>query len=133
MTRSVADAAAILTVIAGRDPSDNITLTQPETVEDYTKALVHDGLKGVRLGVPRLFGSRDPNIMTAFNESLQVIRELGATIIDPAEFPAGEELLVSDNDTVVLETDFKVSRQRPAVTVCLIVSLALCRLKSRSI
>lgn len=80
MCRSVTDAATILTVIAGRDPRDNFTLAQPETVPDYTKALKKDGLKGVRLGVPRLFTGSDPNILAAFNASLDVLRELGATI-----------------------------------------------------
>ncbi|VDB86848.1 unnamed protein product [Peniophora sp. CBMAI 1063] len=108
MARSVADAAAILTVIAGRDPLDNFTLAQPAHVPDFTKALVPNGLRGVRLGVPRLFGSNDQNIMAAFNASIRIIRALGATVIDPAEFPDAEELLASNNETIVLDTDFKV-------------------------
>jgi Asp-tRNA(Asn)/Glu-tRNA(Gln) amidotransferase A subunit family amidase len=53
MTRSIADAAAVLTVIAGRDPLDNYTLAQPARVPDYTKALSTGALKGKRIGVPR--------------------------------------------------------------------------------
>ncbi|KAI0062507.1 amidase signature enzyme [Artomyces pyxidatus] len=108
MARSVADAATVLTIIAGRDPLDNFTLAQPREVPDFTKALVPNGLKGVRLGVPRLFQSSDPNIMAAFNASIEIIRGLGATVIDPAEFPDAEELLASNNETLVLNTDFKV-------------------------
>ena len=108
MARSVADAAAILSVIAGRDPLDNFTLAQPAQVPDFTKALVPNGLRGIRLGVPRLFGSDDPNIMAAFNASIRIIRALGATVIDPAEFPDAEEMLASNNETIVLDTDFKV-------------------------
>ena len=37
--RSVADAAAILSVIAGPDPLDNFTLVQPFPVPDFSKAL----------------------------------------------------------------------------------------------
>lgn len=80
MCRSVADAAAILSVIAGRDPRDNFTLAQPEKVPDYTKALNPNALKGARLGIPRLFQSSDPNIMAAFNASVEIIKGLGATI-----------------------------------------------------
>lgn len=80
MTRSVADATAILTVIAGRDPLDNFTLAQPETVPDFTQALNASALNGARLGIPRLFQSNDPNIMAAFNASVEIIRGLGATI-----------------------------------------------------
>lgn len=80
MTRSVADAAAILTIIAGKDPLDNFTLAQPERVPDFSKALDVDALKGARLGIPRLFQGTDPNILAAFNASVDIIKELGATI-----------------------------------------------------
>ncbi|KAH9033356.1 amidase signature enzyme [Lactarius pseudohatsudake] len=108
MARSVADAAVILTAIAGRDPLDNFTLAAPARVPDFTKALKKDALHGVRLGVPRLFLSGDPNIDGAFNASLLTLTELGATIVDPAEFPDANELLASMNESIVLSADFKV-------------------------
>ncbi|KAI0260061.1 amidase signature enzyme [Gloeopeniophorella convolvens] len=111
MARSVADAATILTVIAGRDLLDNFTLAAPAHVPDFTKALNANALKGVRLGVPRLFLSGDPNIDGAFNASLLTLKKLGATIIDPAEFPDVEEMLASNNETLVLDADFKVDVQ----------------------
>ncbi|ETW77517.1 hypothetical protein HETIRDRAFT_10776, partial [Heterobasidion irregulare TC 32-1] len=111
IARSVADAVAILGVIAGRDALDNFTLAQPARVPDYTAALRRDALRGVRLGVPRLFMPDDQNIVAAFNASLDVIRALGATVVDPAEFPDAEELLASNNETLVLDTDFKVDVQ----------------------
>ena len=109
MARSVADAAAILTAIAGRDPLDNYTLTAPARVPDFSKALRKDALQGVRLGVPRLFLSDDPNIDHAFNSSLITLTELGATIVDPADFPDANELLASTNEYIVLSADFKVA------------------------
>ena len=51
MTRSVTDAAIVLSVIAGKDPKDNFTLAQPDTVPDYTKALNTSALQGARIGV----------------------------------------------------------------------------------
>lgn len=108
MCRSVADAATILSVIAGPDPLDNFTLAQPEPVPDFSKALNPNALKGVRLGVPRLFQPQDVNIIAAFNASLEIIKGLGATIVDPADFPDAEELLASNNETTVLNVDFKV-------------------------
>ncbi|KAI0672174.1 amidase signature enzyme [Trametes maxima] len=112
MARSVADAAAVLSAIAGRDPRDNFTLAQPPVVPDYTKALRADGLKGVRLGVPRKFFSRtNANIVAAFNASLDIIRGLGATIVDPADFPDFAELEASRNESIVTQTDFKGSSQ----------------------
>ena len=110
MTRSVADAAIILHAIAGKDRRDNFTLAQPAVVPDYTKALKKDALRGVRLGVPRrLFTRTNSVIVAAFNASLDTIRGLGATIVDPADFPDFDELEASNNETIVLDTDFKVT------------------------
>lgn len=80
MARSVADAAAILSVIAGKDPLDNATLVQPEPVPDFSLALNLKALRGVRLGVPRALQGSDPNVLAAFNASLDILRGLGATI-----------------------------------------------------
>lgn len=109
MARSVTDAAIILSVIAGRDPLDNYTFAQPFPVPDYRKALNPHALHGVRLGVPRKFQGTDDNIIAAFNASLDIIKKLGAVIVDPADFPDADELLASNNETIVLSTDFKVS------------------------
>lgn len=103
------DAATVLSIIAGPDPLDNATLVQPLPVPDFTKALTPNALRGARLGVPRAFQSNDPNIMAAFNASIDIIRGLGAVVVDPAEFPDAQELLASDNETTVLNVDFKVS------------------------
>ncbi|KIP10749.1 hypothetical protein PHLGIDRAFT_65032 [Phlebiopsis gigantea 11061_1 CR5-6] len=112
MARSVADAATILAIIAGRDPLDNFTLAQPPVVPDFTKALNPDALKGVRIGVARQFASRNSAVQAAFNASVDIIRGLGATIVDPAEFPDFDELQASNNETIVLDTDFKVDVNR---------------------
>jgi len=108
MARSVTDAATILFVIAGQDPLDNFTLIQPQPVPDYRDALNSHALRGVRLGVPRKFQGTDENIIAAFNASIEVIRNLGAVVVDPAEFPDADELFASNNETIVLSTDFKV-------------------------
>lgn len=102
------DAALILNVIAGQDPLDNFTAAAPETVPDYTQALIKNGLQGIRLGIPRLFQGSDINIIAAFNESLAVFKMLGATIVDGTELPSAQAMLNSNNETVVLDTDFKV-------------------------
>ena len=118
MTRSVADAAIILSTIAGRDPRDNFTLAQPPVVPDYTKALRADGLQGKRLGVPRKFlDGLDPVVVGAFNASLKTMQGLGATIIDPADFPDFDEFVASNNETVVLNVDFKVSVSRGQMAI----------------
>lgn len=108
------DAAIVLSIIAGKDPNDNFTLSQPDTVPDFTKALSKNALRGKRIGVPRhvflnnnITGD-DPSVNVAFENALQVIRSLGATVVDPANIPSAEEIVRSGNETVVLDTEFKV-------------------------
>ncbi len=109
MARSVTDAAIILSAMAGRDPRDNATLAQPPVVPDYTAALDTNGLSGKRLGVPRkFFSGLDSVVVAAFNASLETMKGLGATIVDPADFPDFDELAASNNESIVLSTDFKV-------------------------
>ena len=115
MTRSVADSAIVLSIIAGKDPNDNFTLAQPSPVPDYTKALNKNALRGARIGVPRrvflndTITGNDPFVNQVFEQAIKTIRSLGATIVDPADLPSADEMVKSDNETIVLNTDFKVS------------------------
>ena len=52
MTRTVADAAALLNIVVGEDPEDPSTWCR-DIPEDYTAYLDKDGLKGLRLGINR--------------------------------------------------------------------------------
>lgn len=109
MCRSVADAALLLTIISGPDTLDDITLSQPSPLPDYMKALNPDALRGARLGVPRLLQGSDTNVIEAFNASIAVIKQLGAIVVDPAEFQVAQELRASeDAEMLVLHTEFKV-------------------------
>jgi amidase len=115
MTRSISDAAIVLSVIAGKDPNDNYTLAQPNVVLDYTKALRKDALKGKRIGVPRHVyldsSGLEPAVLVEFEKALDVLRDLGATVVDPADMPSAEELILSDAgyEDLVLKIDFKAS------------------------
>ncbi|KAE9406619.1 amidase signature enzyme [Gymnopus androsaceus JB14] len=106
LTRSVTDAAII--------PTTTFTLAQPSPVPDYTQALDKNALVGKRIGVPRsVFLNEtdtglDPSVLAAFEEALDTIRGLGATVVDPADLPSAQEILVSNNETVVLDVDFKI-------------------------
>ena len=111
MCRSVADCALVLAAIAGRDPRDNYTLSQPEEVPDYARALRRDGLRGARLGVPRrVLGEVDVNVLAAFDAAVEQVRALGATVVDPADFAEGWDYdEVWAREEVVLCGDFKVN------------------------
>jgi amidase len=110
------DAAIVLSIISGIDPNDNFTLAQPPVVPDFTKALNKHALKGKRIGIPRRvffnesITKNDPSVNVAFEHALQVIKSLGATVVDPADLPSADEImdLLTDSEDIVLETDFKV-------------------------
>ncbi|KAH7098078.1 amidase signature enzyme [Auriculariales sp. MPI-PUGE-AT-0066] len=98
LARSLRDATIVLSVIAGRDAADNYTLAQPEKVPDYLAALDRYALQGVRLGVPRKFLMNatltewHPSVEIAFQAALRKFEQLGATIIDPADFENAQEI-----------------------------------------
>jgi amidase len=103
MARCVADAAALLNVLAGADRDDPITAKQPGV--DYTKSLDPAGLKGARIGVARNhFGFHD-RVDAVFAEAIAAMKSAGAEIIDPAELPKQGE--VSGPELTVLLYEFK--------------------------
>ncbi|KAH9931195.1 amidase signature enzyme [Amylocystis lapponica] len=114
ITRSISDAAIVLSIIAGTDPNDNFTYAQPSPVPDYSQALNINALQGKRIGVPRAaflndsISGNDPYVGTVFEEALDTLRSLGATVVDPADLPSAYAIVRSNNETIVLDTDFKI-------------------------
>jgi amidase len=91
MTRSAADAAAILGVIAGADRNDPTTYKAP--VPDYLEA-IGDGVRGLRIGVDKGYATDgvDKQVVEALTEAEQVFRGLGATIRE-VQFPFYQKLV----------------------------------------
>ncbi len=89
VTRTVADTAAALQVIAGFDPDDPATAAGREHVAaSYAASLRADGLKGARLGVLHQAydnATLDGEVNEVFRGALGELRNLGAEVIDPAE------------------------------------------------
>jgi amidase len=107
MTRTVADAAILLGVLesAKPDPNDEATKTcTPPPGRDYTKFLNKDALKGVRIGIPRASyyeplpgapeggrgrrGGLNPAQAKSMADAIEVLKQQGATIVDPANIPS---------------------------------------------
>jgi amidase len=91
MTRSAADAAAVLGVIAGADRNDPTTYRAP--VPDYLEAIA-DGVRGLRIGVDRGYATDgvDNQVVDALTEAERVFRGLGATIRE-VRFPPYQKLV----------------------------------------
>lgn len=86
MAKSVRDAAIVLSLIAGHDPADPVTAAaQGIDHGDYTRYLDADGLSGARIGVLRQLVNRpgaDERVVGRFDQALDDMRGLGATVID---------------------------------------------------
>lgn len=88
MARSVADAAALLSAIAGADPRDAATAEAGAYAVDFTRFLDRDGLRGARIGVVRAnFGGRNDLVGKLAEDALEVMRAQGAVLFDPVEVP----------------------------------------------
>ncbi|MBA2277094.1 MAG: amidase [Chloroflexia bacterium] len=108
--RTVADAAAALGAMVGVDPRDPMTAeSEGQGQTDYTQFLDPNGLRGMRIGVPRT-GSfwGYSNAADAIGEAaIRTMREAGAEIIDPADLPSAEEMGESSAEFDVLLWEFK--------------------------
>ena len=81
LSRTAADAALVLSVIAGADAADATTAREP--VPDFSASLTGD-IRGVRVGVPRAFMAEgvDPGVSQAFDEALKALKGAGASIVE---------------------------------------------------
>ncbi len=120
MTRTVEDAAYLLSAIAGFDPEDpafgEIGWSAPSAsyatspvhapgAVDYTRYLDADGLRGARLGVARnVFSTADAGALV--EAAFPTLEAAGATIVDPANIPSNGALAPGASEYEVLITEF---------------------------
>jgi amidase len=82
IVKSVADAAALLTVITGTDPLDSFTAGNPLVGHDFTRDLNPNALQGARIGV---VASQVPaagtDNLTLWNAATAVLTQLGAVLV----------------------------------------------------
>lgn len=117
LARSVADAAAVLTVIAGYDPDDPATARlKDEPPPDFRQALKSDNLRGARIGVLRQYAGFNEAVDALLDRAIALLRAQGATVIDPVEIPTKAAIDADfrkgkfDSDSeIVQETEFKAA------------------------
>jgi amidase len=113
IARTVRDAAAVLQVIAGRDPLDPATESAP-AVPDYLAA-IEAGVQGVRIGVARttLWGA-DTRTDALTESALTALSKAGGQIVDDANMPAAADIAISwaSGELDVLLPEFKVELNR---------------------
>jgi amidase len=87
MTRSVADAAAVLTAIAGVDPQDPATAAAEGHIARDYRAFLDGGLKGMRIGVARKrVTGYSPHTDGLYEQAIADLKRLGAEVVDNTDF-----------------------------------------------
>ncbi|MBM3837388.1 MAG: amidase [Verrucomicrobia bacterium] len=82
MTRTVRDAAIVLSALTGVDPRDAATeSSQGKAARDYTQFLDPNGLRGARLGVARRYFQSSIS-EKVLNAALEELKRLGAVLVD---------------------------------------------------
>ena len=107
--RTVADVAAVLGAIVGPDPRDAATAeSNGRTWTDYTRFLDPDGLVGARIGIARAcyFGYSE-HADAVVTRVIELMRDAGATIVDPADVPTAKAMADSPTVRDVLLYEFK--------------------------
>jgi len=85
MARTVADAAALLSVLAGSDPDDPATVEADARRTDYVTALDGATLRGARLGLsPSLRDTLDPPQRAVYDAALATLTGAGAVLVETA-------------------------------------------------
>ena len=102
MCRTVADAATLLTVMAGSDPNDPITSAAMSQEKDYTQFLQKDGLRGTKIGVARQYWGRNDKVDKLVEPYLQVLKDGGPSLVD-VEVPHLKDFGDAEYDVLLYE------------------------------
>jgi amidase len=104
MARTVADAAALLTVIAGMDALDPATTrSKGKASGDCTAFLDANALKGARLGVVRTMFGYNEHVVRIMGEALAAMKSLGAEVIDPVRIESHGKVDESEFEVLLYE------------------------------
>lgn len=88
MARTVRDAAILLGALAGIDAEDKVTSnSRGKSSADYTQYLDTKGLQEARIGVVRKLFGFHTGVDAIINEALNVLKQQGATLVDPVDIP----------------------------------------------
>ncbi|MEJ7861190.1 MAG: amidase [Pyrinomonadaceae bacterium] len=110
MTRTVSDAAILLSALTAVDRTDSATAQNNKKAEkDYTRFLQKDGLRGARIGVARQFWGKNSDVDKITDAALDAIKQAGATLVD-VKFPTLDKF--GDAEFEVLLYEFKADLEK---------------------
>ena len=106
MCRTVRDAAIVLSALTGVDPEDAATAASAgKTQADYPQFCDPNGLKGARIGVARKYFGFNEAVDALMEQSLDVMKQQGATLVDPADIETFGKF--DDSELTVLMYELK--------------------------
>jgi amidase len=106
MTRTVRDAAILLSAMTGVDPDDERTNeSSGKAQKDYTQFLDSNGLQGKKIGVEKSFLEGNAGVVGLYKEAIEVLKNKGATIIEVELLHQYQEM--DETEFFVLKHEFK--------------------------
>jgi len=109
--RTVADAAALLSVVAAVDADDAATrVASRKAYPDYTRFLDKGGLRGARIGVVRKLFFMHDKLDPVMKAALDAMKSEGAILVDPVAVDTLGKFDASEN--IVLQYEFKADMHR---------------------
>jgi amidase len=119
MAACVADAAALLSVMAAADPEDPVSADENDLAERarggtsgpaYTGALDPGALDGARLGIWRAASAMaSPATNAVLDAAAARLRSLGAVVTDPAELPGAEMIHEPEFEALLFEFKYGIN------------------------
>lgn len=117
MARTVADAAALLSALAGVDPSDAATHDAASHIErDYTKFLDAKALRGARIGVVRKYAGYSDKVDHLLDQAIAAMKSAGAEILDPVEILTLGKFDDAENEVLLYEFKADLNAYLAALT-----------------
>lgn len=112
MAPTVADAAALLSVLAGEDPQDP-AVDYAERIfagSSYTDFLDPGALEGARIGVWReVSAGAGAGTMAIIDAAVEQFRKLGAQIVDPVELPDVDKITRPEFEALYCEFKYGIN------------------------
>jgi amidase len=107
MGRTVADVAALLTVMAGSDPADRATHDADIHRFDYLAAIAHASLNSKRIGIAHTDVTPATDEDRLFDHAVAAMKKAGAVIV-PVKFTPPDPKSAGDAELLELETELKL-------------------------
>jgi amidase len=109
MTRSVRDAALMLSAMAGTDKLDPATNDADRYSVDFTDNL-DNSIEGKRIGVFKAVQSEHPEIIAAFEKAAKQLEALGAELVVIEEFDTPDEFWTNALNVLLIEFKHELNK-----------------------